>query len=146
MSVRRWGRRIGTCATALTLSMAAWLPVARAQVSCSFAVVRGDSSTISVRVDLSYLSWGITMDPMSESIGRWEVNTYAGGRKLSTGFHRVTTTPYIPHGSIMIGKDAARIKTGGMIAPGSTFKVDANLLSATGRSYVSVSNGCSVPI
>lgn len=68
--------------------------VTRGQVSYSFAVVRGDSGTISVRVDLSYLSWGITMDLMSESIGRWEVNTYAGGRKLSTGFRTVAPCPY----------------------------------------------------
>jgi hypothetical protein len=132
-------------AIGMILAILAWTPSAEAAPSCGFAVFRGNAGDIYVKVDLGVASWGITMHQMSESIGRWDVDTFGDSRKLTSGFHRTTTTPYVPHGSIQLGLDGAKIKTGGMIRPGATFQVKAKLVSATGRTYISISNACTMP-
>lgn len=78
------------------------------------------------------VSWAITMYDQGESVGRWDVDTYRNGKKTSSGFHRNTTTPYVPHGSILARS-------------GQRFNVEATLLSASGTSYHNVTNECFVP-
>ena len=85
------------------------------------------------------------MYDMSESAGRWDIDTFGGNKKLSSSFHRRTTTPYVPHGHIDIGTDRDKIRGGNMVRPGATFQVRCILVSHTGRSYSTVSNECVVP-
>jgi hypothetical protein len=85
------------------------------------------------------------MHDMSESVGRWDIDTFGANKKLSSSFHRTTTTPYVPHGHIDIGTDRHKIRGGNMVGPGTTFQVRGILVSHTGRSYSTVSNECVVP-
>ena len=141
----------------LVVILAALLPALTAAGPAGAAEVLERSSTITAQADrpscrsISYpgtsgridvqtsdtdqgpvVSWAITMYDEGESVGRWDVDTYLNGKKTSSGFHRNTSTPYVPHGSIL-----ARA--------GQRFNVEATLLSASGRSYHNVTNECFVP-
>jgi hypothetical protein len=106
---------------------------ASALPSCRAITYRGSSGYISVQTNSSsYVAWGITMTPPSLSVGRWDVDTWLNGRKTTSGFHRTTTGPYIPHGAIQARR-------------GQRFVVTATLVSANGRTYVNVPNACTVP-
>jgi hypothetical protein len=70
--------------------------------SCSSVTFRGTSGYISVQESNGRLQWGITMTPLSLSIGTWSVSTYLSGQQTTSGFNRTVTTPYIPHGSLSV--------------------------------------------
>ncbi len=104
--------------------------------SCRSISYPGSSGRIDVQTSDTergpVVSWAITMYDEGESVGRWDVDTYLNGRKTTSGFHRNTSTPYVPHGSILARS-------------GQRFNVEATLLSASGRSYHNVTNECFVP-
>lgn len=104
--------------------------------SCRSITYRGTAGQIDIQTtDTSegpVVAWGITMYDRNESRGRWDVDTYLNGRRTTSGFHRTTTTPYVPHGSV-------RARSG------QRFNIVASLVSASGRSYRSVPNQCFVP-
>lgn len=101
--------------------------------SCRSIEYRGNSGKISVQTNNAHrIQWGITMYDSQDSVGRWDVDTYLNGRKTTSGFHRTTTGPYIPHGSL----DARQ---------GQRFHVEAHLQSANGETHHSVTNECIVP-
>lgn len=110
--------------------------VVRTAASCRSITHPGSAGKIDVQTtdtsDGPVVAWGITMYDMKESIGQWDVDTYLNGKKTTSGFHRTTTTPYIPHGSVLARS-------------GQRFNVRATLLSASGHFYTDVPNECSVP-
>lgn len=109
------------------------MPASSALPSCRAITYSGSSGYISVQTNSSSkVAWGITMTPLSLSVGRWDIDTWLNGKKTTSGFHRTTTGPYIPHGSIQARK-------------GQTFVVTATLVSANGRTYRNVPNACTVP-
>jgi hypothetical protein len=67
-----------------------------ANPSCHSITYRGNAGYISVQESNNRLQWGITMTPLSYSIGTWNVSTYLSGKKTSSGFNRTVATPYIP--------------------------------------------------
>jgi hypothetical protein len=79
------------------------------------------------------LTWGVTMTPLSKSVGAWHMWTMLGGRKTPSGFNRVLTAPYVPHGVI----PAAR--------SGLVFAARGWVDAADGEKYLVVGAPCRVP-
>ena len=96
--------------------------------SCHSITYRGNAGYISVQENNGRLQWGITMTPLSYSIGTWHVSTYLSGKKTSSGFNRTVTTPYIPHGSLSV-------------PGGKVFTVQAQVTGPNGT-FVNVPNAC----
>ena len=140
----RAGTTAAIVSTLLSLTFA-FPPAAHADLFCTGITFRGESGEIHINSDGRTVPWGITMHDMSESVGRWDVDTFGGNKKLSSSFHRTTTTPYVPHGHIDIGTDRDKIRGGNMVRAGTTFQVRGILVSHTGRSYSTVSNKCVAP-
>ena len=59
----------------------------------------GPDGTVTAQVNSAgQVVWGVVMRPSSKSVGVWNFDTYANGKKSVSGFHRAVTAPYIPHG------------------------------------------------
>ena len=70
--------------------------------SCHSIKYVGNAGFISVQEKNNKLQWGITMTPLSYSVGKWSVSTYLSGKKTTSGFNRTVTIGYIPHGSLSV--------------------------------------------
>lgn len=107
-----------------------------ARPSCHAIEYPGNAGVISVQTTATSrgprLAWGIKMYDPKESTGRWDVDTYLNGEKTTSGFHRTTTGPYLPHGSLQARS-------------GQRFEVRGTLVSASGNEYHTVPNECFVP-
>lgn len=77
--------------------------------------------------------WGVTMTPPSKSVGAWHLWTMMGGRKTPSGFNRVTTAPYVPHGIVAETR------------PGLVFAARGWIDAADGNKYLIVGAPCRVP-
>jgi hypothetical protein len=95
---------------------------------CASITFVGNSGAISVQQNSGRLQWGITMTPLSLSIGTWQVSTYLSGQKTSSGFNKTVTSPYIPHGSLSV-------------PPGKIFTVSATV-TGPGGTFVNAPNAC----
>jgi hypothetical protein len=101
---------------------------AKALPSCARIEYVGNRGFIAVQEKDHKLQWGITMTPLSYSIGKWSVSTYLSGRKTTSGFNRTVTVGYVPHGSLAV--------------PGNkVFSVSAVVVGPDG-SISSVPNAC----
>jgi hypothetical protein len=99
-----------------------------ANPSCHSVTYRGNAGYISVQESNNRLQWGITMTPLSYSIGTWSVSTYLSGKKTSSGFNRTVTTPYIPHSSLAVPS-------------GKIFQVQAKVVGPNGT-FVTIPHAC----
>jgi hypothetical protein len=109
-------------------SRAASATAPKALPSCSRIEYVGNAGFIAVQERNHRLQWGIVMTPPAFSVGRWDVNTYLSGRKTSSGFHRTTTGPYIPHSSLAVPAN-------------KVFHVQATVVTRFGT-FVNVPNAC----
>ena len=96
--------------------------------SCGAIRYVGNAGYISVQERSGRLQWGITMTPLSYSIGKWSVSTYLSGKKTTSGFNRTVTVGYIPHGSLAVPS-------------GKIFHVQAQVVGPNGT-FVNVPNAC----
>ena len=96
--------------------------------SCGAIRYVGNAGYISVQERSGRLQWGITMTPLSYSIGKWTVSTYLSGKKTTSGFNRTVTVGYIPHGSLAVPS-------------GKIFHVQAQVVGPNGT-FVNVPNAC----
>ncbi len=78
------------------------LSPAKALPSCARIEYVGNRGLIAVQEKDHKLQWGITMTPLSYSVGKWSVSTYLSGRKTTSGFNKTVTVGYVPHGSLTV--------------------------------------------
>lgn len=99
-----------------------------AQPSCANVTYPGDSGHIAVQERNNRLQWGIVMTPPSNSVGKWDVDTYLNGQKTTSGFHRDAPNGYLPHGSLAVPSN-------------QVFHVQAKVVGPSGT-FVNMPNGC----
>lgn len=114
--------RAGRAAAAPAASSATSYP------SCHSIKYMGNAGYISVQEKNNKLQWGITMTPLTYSIGKWSVSTYLSGKKTTSGFNRTVTIGYKPHGSLTV-------------ASGKIFHVMAEVVGPDGT-FTNVPNAC----
>lgn len=101
---------------------------AKAYPSCAHIKYVGNAGYIAVQERNHRLQWGIVMTPLTDSIGKWSVDTFLSGRKTTSGFHRTVTKGYIPHGSLSVPAN-------------KVFHVQAKVVGPHGT-FVNVPNAC----
>ncbi|MBV9792819.1 MAG: hypothetical protein JO016_02665 [Actinobacteria bacterium] len=96
-------------------------PAATAYPSCHSIKYVGNAGFISVQEKSNKLQWGITMTPLSYSVGKWSVSTYLSGKKTTSGFNRTVTIGYIPHGSLSVPSGKIFHVMAEVVGPDGTF-------------------------
>jgi hypothetical protein len=94
---------------------------AAAYPRCTHIVYTGNAGFIAVQESNHRLQWGITMTPLTYSVGTWNVSTYLSGSKTSSGFNRTVTTGYIPHGSLSVPANKVFHVSAKVVGPNGTF-------------------------
>lgn len=102
--------------------------------SCTAFQSHGPDGTVHVQINPSgKVTWAVTMFPKAKSVGAWHLFTMMGGVKTRSGFNRVVTGPYVPHGTVSETR------------PGLVFSVRGWIDSGDGSKYFVRSDDCLVP-